>query len=93
MLLLTCKQFLQELNDYLEDMLDPKLREELRKHVSECPNCWVVCDTTQKTLKIYKGMDAQPVPEEMQSRLLDAIRRKMVEKCSGAHGKSGHEQV
>jgi anti-sigma factor (TIGR02949 family) len=90
MLLLTCKQFLQELNDYLEDMLDPKLREELRKHVNECPNCWVVCDTTQKTLRIYKGMDAQPVPHEMQERLLEAIRRKMAEKCSGSRNKIEH---
>ena len=61
--MLTCKQFLQELNDYLEDVLDPKLKEELRKHVNECPNCWVVCDTTEKTLKIYKGMEAQALPE------------------------------
>lgn len=91
--MLTCKRFLQELNDYLEDMLEPTLRAELRKHVSECPNCWVVCDTTQKTLKIYKGMEAQPVPEEMQARLLDAIRRKKLEKCSGAQGKSGQEPV
>jgi anti-sigma factor RsiW len=90
MLLLTCKQFLQELNDYLEDMLDPKLREELRKHVNECPNCWVVCDTTQKTLRIYKGMDAQPVPAEIQDRLLDAVRRKMAERCPGAQKKIEH---
>jgi anti-sigma factor (TIGR02949 family) len=82
-LLLTCKQFLQELNDYLEEMLDPKLQEELRRHVNECPNCWVVCDTTQKTLKIYKGMDAQPIPSEVQSRLMTALRRKIAERgCS-----------
>lgn len=86
--MLTCKQFLQELNDYLEDMLDPKLREELRKHVTECPNCWVVCDTTQKTLRIYKGMDAQPVPADIQERLLGAIRRKMAEKCSASQDKT-----
>jgi anti-sigma factor RsiW len=79
--LLTCKQFLQELNDYLEDVLDPASREELRKHVNECPNCWVVCDTTQRTLRIFKGMEAQPLPDNVQTRLMEAIRRKMSEKC------------
>jgi heterodisulfide reductase subunit B len=82
--LLTCKQFLSELSDYLEEVLDPASQEELRKHVNECPNCWVVCDTTQKTLKIYKGMEAQPLPVSVQSRLMEAIRRKMSEKCSKA---------
>jgi anti-sigma factor RsiW len=79
--LLTCKQFLQELNDYLEDVLDPASREELRKHVNECPNCWVVCDTTQRTLRIFKGMEAQPLPDNVQTRLMEAIRRKMSENC------------
>jgi len=79
--LLTCKQFLQELNDFLEDTLDPVSREELRKHVNECPNCWVVCDTTQRTLKIYKGMEAQALPEKVQSRLMEAIQKKIAEKC------------
>lgn len=79
--LLTCKQFLQELNDYLEDVLDPESREELNKHVNECPNCWVVCDTTRRTLRVYKGMEAQPLPREVQSRLMEAIEKKIAEKC------------
>jgi anti-sigma factor RsiW len=79
--LLTCKQFLQELNDYLEDVLDPESREELRRHVSECPNCWVVCDTTRRTLRIYKGMEAQALPSDVQARLMKAIEKKMTEKC------------
>ena len=82
--MLTCKQFLQELNDYLEDVLDPATKAELQRHVNECPNCWVVCDTTQRTLRIYKGMDVQPLPEKVQSRLMQAIQSKMAEKCSKA---------
>jgi anti-sigma factor RsiW len=82
--LLTCKQFLEELSDYLEDSLDPSFREELRKHVNECPNCWVVCNTTERTLQIFKGMDARPLPENVQSRLMEALQKKMAEKCKTA---------
>jgi len=74
--LLTCKQFLQELNDYLDETLDPKTRAELQRHVNECPNCWVVCDTTEKTLRIFKGMEAQAVPEDIQKRLWSALEKR-----------------
>ena len=73
--MLTCKQFLHELSDYLDDKLDPEVRAELQKHVEECPNCWVVCDTTEKTIKIYKGMEAHPIPEEIQTRFMQALEK------------------
>ncbi|MGA8027446.1 MAG: anti-sigma factor [Bryobacteraceae bacterium] len=74
--MLTCKQFLQELTDFLDDTLDPKLRVELQKHVKECPNCWVVCDTTQKTLRVFKGMEPQAVPEHIQAKLMEALEKR-----------------
>ena len=74
--MLTCKQFLQDLNEYLDESLDPTIRAELQKHVNECPNCWVVCDTTEKTVKVFKGMKAQAVPEGIQNRLWAALEKK-----------------
>ncbi|HEX4169397.1 MAG TPA: anti-sigma factor [Bryobacteraceae bacterium] len=68
---------MRDLNDYLDDTLDPGARESLQKHVDECPNCWVVCDTTAKTLRVYKGMEAQAVPMDIQSRLMAALEKKM----------------
>jgi anti-sigma factor (TIGR02949 family) len=84
--LLTCKQFLQELNEFLDETLDPNARAELQRHVNECPNCWVVYNTTEKTLKVFKGMDPQPVPEPIRSRLMEALDRKMKargDECGG----------
>ena len=78
--MLTCKQFLQELNDYLDESLDPETRANLQRHVDECPNCWVVCDTTMKTLKVYKGMEAQPIPKDTHTRLMAALERKWKER-------------
>ena len=85
--MLTCKQFLQELTDFLDDTLDPKLKAELQKHVNECPNCWVVCDTTEKTLKVFKGMEPQAVPEHIQTRLMDALHKKCRAKRAAEGGK------
>ena len=30
--------------------------------MSECPNCFVIVDTTEKTLQIYKGVEPQTIP-------------------------------
>ncbi len=78
--LLTCKRFLQELNDYLDETLDPEIRSDLQRHVNECPNCWVFCNTTEKTLRIFKGMDAKPMPAHVEERIMAALQKRMAEK-------------
>jgi anti-sigma factor (TIGR02949 family) len=75
--LLTCKDFLNELSDYLDDALDPEIRARLHQHVTECPNCWVILDTTQKTIRVYKGMEPQNIPTDLHSRLMSALQKKM----------------
>ncbi len=75
--MLTCKQFLQELNDYLDPNTDTALKLRLEAHVSECPNCFVIVDTTKKTLQVYKGVEPQAIPEDVKDRLLRALERKM----------------
>jgi anti-sigma factor (TIGR02949 family) len=73
----TCKDFLHELSDFLDEAMDRELRAKLEKHIAECPNCWVIADTTKKTIQIYKGMDPQPVPEDVEQRLMAALERKI----------------
>jgi anti-sigma factor RsiW len=78
--LLTCKDFLKELSDYLDEALNADVRAKLEQHITECPNCWVIADTTRKTIQIYKGMDPYPIPGDVQDRLMAALERKMAAK-------------
>ena len=73
MSLLTCNDFLKELSDYLDESVEGRLRQELETHITECPNCWVMLDTTKKTLQIYKGLEPEPLPSELHSRLMTAL--------------------
>ena len=82
--LLTCKEFLQELTDYLDSTVDAELRHKLEAHINECPNCFVILDTTQKTIKVYKGMQAQEIPQEVHVRLMKAVERKIAAKKTAA---------
>lgn len=75
--MLTCKDFLKDLADYLDESIDAGLRAKLEHHISECPNCWVIADTTRKTIKIYKGMECCPIPQEVEGRLMAALEKKI----------------
>ena len=78
--MLTCKDFLGELSDYLDETIDAELRNKLERHITECPNCWVIADTTRKTIQIYKGMEPYPIPADVESRLMKALEKKMAAK-------------
>jgi len=74
---------MQELNDYLDETVDVELRRRIEVHITECPNCFVILDTTRKTIQVYKGMQPQVLPEEVQARLMKAVERKMAARKPG----------
>ena len=71
---------MRELSDYLDESLDTELRAKLEQHITECPNCWVIADTTRKTIRIYKGMEPYPIPTDVEARLMKALEKKMAAK-------------
>ena len=75
--MLTCKEFLQELNQYLDEEIDAELRVKLEAHINNCPNCFVIFDTTKRTLQVYKGMEPQVIPGEVHARLMTALEKRM----------------
>ena len=81
--MLTCKEFMQEISDFLDEDVDQELRSKLDKHIAECPNCFVILDTTKRTIQVYKGLDPQPIPEDIHNRLMNAIDRKVSAKAGG----------
>lgn len=78
--MLTCKEFMQELSDYLDESVDASVKAKLEEHIMECPNCWVICDTTKKTIRIYKGMDPYALPQDVESRPAAALEKKLATK-------------
>lgn len=74
-----CKKLLAELSDYLDGEMDFALRQELETHLKACPQCWVISDTTRKTIQIFRGSEPYPMPEDVKARLAAALRRKLGE--------------
>jgi anti-sigma factor RsiW len=79
---------LQELTGYLDGALDDRTKAELEDHLAWCHNCYVVCDTTKKTIEIYRDSQLYSLPETLRDKLRSAI----MAKCQ-ARKKSGPEMV
>jgi hypothetical protein len=72
----TCSEFLKELTDYLDDSLDTRTKTELEEHLHWCRNCYVICNTTKKTIEIYKDSEIYELPDDLRTRLRSAIMAK-----------------
>jgi anti-sigma factor RsiW len=79
----TCSDFLKELTDYLDDTLDARTRAELEEHLQWCHNCFVICNTTKKTIEIYRDSELYELPDDLRGRLRSAIMTKCQHKEIG----------
>jgi hypothetical protein len=81
----TCSEFLKELTDYLDESMDAQTRAELEDHLQWCHNCYVVCNTTKRTIEIYRDSHLYELPDDLRGRLRSAIIAKchsQKESCS-----------
>ena len=81
---MTCSEFLKELTDYLDNTIDQRTRAELEDHLQWCHNCYVVCNTTKRTIEIYRDSELFELPDDLRSRLRSAI----ISKCKQHKAKS-----
>lgn len=72
----TCKNFLEEISDYIDGGLDEEIRVSIEAHLAKCPDCWVVFDETKRTVQIFRSMECQPLPKGVQDRLLSALEKR-----------------
>jgi anti-sigma factor RsiW len=75
-----CKDFLQELTDYLDGNISAAVRAELDDHLLWCRECHVVLNTTKKTIEIYRDNRLYELPDNLRQQLQQAI----ITKCKSA---------
>jgi anti-sigma factor RsiW len=76
----TCTEFIALLDDMLEDRISASLRAELEEHLRGCEHCVVTLNTTRKTIEIYRSHELYELPNDLRSRLQNAILAKC-KKC------------
>jgi anti-sigma factor RsiW len=68
-----CKKVILELTSYLDGVLDSTMRIDLEQHLSRCTDCRLVVDTTRKTIQIFCNSEPVPLPEDVRTRLHNAL--------------------
>ena len=76
-----CRQLLGALCDYLDGAVDPQAREDIDRHLKRCRHCRILCQTTRRTLDLYKSRPPCGVPAEIEGRLLASLERRFGSKC------------
>ncbi len=80
MAMLTCKEVLAHLSDYIDEEGSAELRQTLENHISWCRRCRVVFDTTGKALKIVLNVEPFEVPLAVSARLYTRLEEVLSEK-------------
>lgn len=73
---MTCKEFIDILDAYLEGELTPEQRAEISKHLHLCPECVDYLDSYRFTIRAARdcgcGAD-DPVPTDVPEELVQAV--------------------
>ena len=75
--MLTCKNAINQISDYLDGELDTNLKHTLETHLTKHRHSHAVFDTTKKTIELYCDGRLFSLPEEVHARLHAALRRKL----------------
>ena len=72
---LSCREFVEFLNDYVGEELDPERRAVFDRHLAICPDCTAYLDSYRKTARLsFTSLATDVVPDEpIPEALLRAI--------------------
>jgi hypothetical protein len=75
--MITCDEFFAEFADYLENHVSPEVRQELELHLSQCRACYVLYDSSRKTIKIVSESNSFELPQEVFDPIIDRVMSKL----------------
>lgn len=77
--MITCRELVEKLLDFLAEELPPEHCERIREHLRQCPPCIAFVETYQITVTLSRRLPRHPLPPELEQRLRAAL------------GKCGHQ--
>jgi hypothetical protein len=60
--MMTCRAFLEQLDDLVADTLPPELRSQADDHLRICPPCVIVMQTYQVTIRLTRQLSGPGDP-------------------------------
>lgn len=75
--MITCEEFFAEFADYLENQASLEVRRELELHLSQCRACYVLYDSSRKTVKIVSESNSFELPQDAFDPIIDRVMAKL----------------
>jgi anti-sigma factor RsiW len=74
---LNCNRVILEISNYIDGDLDAAIRQEIEIHLHDCDGCTIIVNQTRLTVEIFCGSEAVELPQDVRSRLHEALHRKL----------------
>ena len=72
--MITCREVVELVTDYLEDALDPADRMRFERHIAICPPCRGYLAQMRNTLQVAGRLDEESLSPEARETLMHAFR-------------------
>jgi hypothetical protein len=76
--MISCRDFINELSNLLDEDVASEIREQLEVHLAHCNTCQVLYDSTRKTLRIVTESGSfeypEPIAEPLVTKVMERIR-------------------
>ena len=69
-----CRELVQVINDYIEDVMPPGDRKRFDEHLAICPGCQTYLDQMRQTIRAVGKLSEESIPGEVRNVLLQAFR-------------------
>lgn len=69
-----CKIIEENLLLFLENELNPKLKEKFEKHIKVCPNCQSLVKDSKKLLKLRGKFEREKIPQELARKIKTRLK-------------------
>ena len=69
----TCRQVVEIVSDYLDDELAPDFRAAVEDHLAVCPGCLEYLSQMRTTVGSLRDIDTEDLPSSMVSQLVSAF--------------------
>jgi putative zinc finger protein len=66
---LSCHEIWREISNYLDNDVDPRLRERMEQHFASCRHCAALLDSTHNVLVLIGDNRAFAIPADFSKRL------------------------
>ena len=74
---MNCDRVLLEISNYIDGDVDVAIKREIELHLLRCQDCTMIVIQTKLTVEIFCDSQAVELPQDVRSRLHEALRRKI----------------